>query len=120
LKPRTTFIPPRTPIEKGLAETWAEFLDLDLEDVSVNDNFFDLGGHSLMATQVVSRVREIFQIEVPLKLLFSTIFTIEALAMTIEQHLIEQVSAEEIAEMLAELDELSEEEVKGVLADQTI
>lgn len=116
LKPRTTFLQPRTPIEKGLAEIWAEFLDLDLEDVSINDNFFDLGGHSLMATQLVSRVREIFQIEVPLKLLFTTIFTIEALAMTIEQHLIEQVSAAEVAEMLAELDGLSEEEVKGMLA----
>jgi Phosphopantetheine attachment site/AMP-binding enzyme C-terminal domain len=51
-----TYTAPRTPVEELLASLWAEALKLD--KISIHDNFFDLGGDSLLATQVVSRVRE--------------------------------------------------------------
>ena len=47
---------------------WEEVLRLD--QVGINDDFFDLGGHSLMATQVISRVRETFKTELPVASLF--------------------------------------------------
>jgi amino acid adenylation domain-containing protein len=50
---------PQTSIEKAIAVVWQEFLRL--EKVGVNDNFFDLGGHSLLLTQVHSRLSEMFQ-----------------------------------------------------------
>ncbi|MDF5731657.1 MAG: amino acid adenylation domain-containing protein [Rhizonema sp. PD38] len=57
------YIAPRTLVEEMLAKIWAEVLGL--EKVGIDDNFFDLGGHSLKATRVLSRVQEAFQIELP-------------------------------------------------------
>lgn len=47
---------------------WAEVLHI--EKVGIYDNFFNLGGHSLLGTQLMSRIRDAFQIELPLRLLF--------------------------------------------------
>ena len=51
-----------------MAAIWAEVLRR--ERISADDNFFDLGGHSLMATQIVSRVREQFHVELGIRILF--------------------------------------------------
>ncbi len=59
---------PRSAMEQQLAGIWAEVLKL--ERVGIHDNFFDLGGHSLMATQVVSRVRAQLHVELPLSEMF--------------------------------------------------
>ncbi|MDH3276218.1 MAG: amino acid adenylation domain-containing protein, partial [Gammaproteobacteria bacterium] len=59
---------PRTELEQRLAQIWAGVLKL--ERVGVHDNFFDLGGHSLMATQVVSRIRGQLNVELPLSEMF--------------------------------------------------
>lgn len=52
-----TFVAPRTDMETRLAREWAEVLGLP--QVGIHDNFFDLGGHSLTAVQLVSRVQRI-------------------------------------------------------------
>jgi acyl carrier protein len=64
------FVAPRTAAETALAEIWAEVLDL--KQVGIHDNFFDLGGHSLKAMQIVSRIRQTFFVEIPLRSLFHT------------------------------------------------
>jgi FkbH-like protein len=61
---KTEFVPPRTSLEKELAAIWSEALSV--ERVGVNDSFFDLGGYSIKAIQVVARVRERFGVELPL------------------------------------------------------
>ena len=61
-------VAPRTPIEEAVANIWAEVLHR--AQVGAEDNFFDPGGDSLLATQVVSRVREVMGIEWPLRALF--------------------------------------------------
>jgi thioester reductase-like protein/FkbM family methyltransferase len=61
---------PRTSTEKIVAANWADLLGL--AQIGVNDNFFDLGGHSLLIPQVISQVRDIFQIEIPLRSFFET------------------------------------------------
>jgi len=66
--PTKTYVPPRTPTEEVLANIWAQVLRLDR--VGAEDNFFDLGGHSLMATQIVSRVREQCRVELAMRVLF--------------------------------------------------
>ena len=76
-----TFVPPSTPLEKMLAEIWAELLGL--EKVGIYDNFFDLGGHSLLITQLLAKVRDSFQKELPLRRFFEAP-TIAALAKNIE------------------------------------
>ncbi len=62
------YVAPRTPTEELVASIWAEVLRRDR--VSIEDNFFDLGGHSLMATQIVSRIREKFHVELAMRILF--------------------------------------------------
>ncbi|HEC84378.1 MAG TPA: amino acid adenylation domain-containing protein [Thioploca sp.] len=65
-----TFVAPRTPEEKQLADIWAELLKV--ERVGIHDNFFELGGHSLLVPQVVSRVRNTFSIGLPIPYLFKS------------------------------------------------
>ena len=62
------YIAPRNALEKVLAGFYSELLGVD--PVGVDDNFFDHGGHSLLVTQLASRVRKTFKIDLPLRLLF--------------------------------------------------
>jgi amino acid adenylation domain-containing protein len=61
-------IVPRTETESLLTTLWSAVLKVEVN--SVNAHFFDLGGHSLMATQLVSRIRDSFAIDMPLRVLF--------------------------------------------------
>jgi hypothetical protein len=70
-------VAPRSPIEAALAEIWMAVLGLDA--VGVEDDFLHLGGESLLATQVISRVGQVFGVEVPLRSFFESP-TISALA----------------------------------------
>ena len=107
-----TFVAPRTPEEKTIAEIWAEMLDGG--PISVEANFFDLGGHSLLATRVVSRIREKCDVELPLRLLFDSP-TVAALASHLTAVQPAQTDAGRIAEMLETLASLSEDETKTLL-----
>jgi amino acid adenylation domain-containing protein len=97
----TPFMEPTTEIERLLAGIWCEVLEL--ECVGVNDNFFKLGGHSLKITQVISRVREALEIELPMRTMFEAP-TIASLALRIEDLLIQELNAlsEEEAQKLNE------------------
>ncbi|NTX63938.1 non-ribosomal peptide synthase/polyketide synthase [Myxococcus sp. CA051A] len=75
-------VPPATPMEEALASIWAEVLRV--ERVGRHDDFFALGGHSLVATQVVARLRASLGVEVPLRALFEAP-TLEALARKVDQ-----------------------------------
>ncbi|HEX2091396.1 MAG TPA: amino acid adenylation domain-containing protein, partial [Longimicrobiaceae bacterium] len=59
---------PRTPTERAIAVIWSDVLRV--ERVGAHDDFFALGGHSLVATRVASRVREALGVELPLRALF--------------------------------------------------
>ncbi len=73
-------VAPRTSLEKALAEIWRDVLGV--EAVSVVENFFDLGGHSLTAAQCAARIRKTFEVDVPVRLMF-TQNTVAKLAKTI-------------------------------------
>lgn len=62
------YVAPRTPEEQAIAEICAEALNL--ERVGIHDNFFDLGGTSLIATRLIFQIQEHFQIKLPLVRLF--------------------------------------------------
>ncbi len=62
------YIAPRTPVEAELAQIWADVLGL--EEVGIHDNFLDLGGDSLLASQVVTRVIHTLRVDLPLATLF--------------------------------------------------
>ena len=75
------YVAPRTPIEESFVAIWRDILSV--ERVGVHDNFFLMGGHSLVATQLVSRVREQFEVELPLRMVFEKP-TIADLAQAVE------------------------------------
>jgi len=108
----TGFVPPSNPVEETLDKIWAQVLGL--EHVGIHDNFFDLGGHSLLATQVISRISDIFQIELPLRRLFEAP-TVAGLALLVAQHQAELVSDQEVVDLLAELESLSEDDARALL-----
>jgi thioesterase domain-containing protein/acyl carrier protein len=74
------FIAPRTPTEEAIAQIWAEVLKCDR--VGIHDNFFDLGGDSLLAVRLIERIHKQFKQELPLSTLFLTP-TVEGLANTL-------------------------------------
>jgi len=65
---REAFLPPRTALEEVVASILSGVLGL--ERIGINDDFFALGGHSLLGAQVVSRVKDVFQIDLSLRELF--------------------------------------------------
>ena len=78
----TEYVAPETETQKALAEIWQEVLGI--EKVGIHDNFFfDLGGHSLKATQVISRIRQAFDIECPLNKIFES-STVESIGKYID------------------------------------
>ena len=64
------FVPPRTAAEEAVAAIWREVLQI--ERVGIRDDFFVLGGHSLMAARVAARVRAVFGIDLPVRAMFET------------------------------------------------
>jgi len=78
------FVHPRTPIEEVLVRIWAKILGL--ERVGIHDNFLECGGHSLLAAQAISRIRNTLEIELSLRSLFEAP-TIAELAQQIETEL---------------------------------
>ncbi len=65
----TPYVAPSTINEQVIADTWQQVLGID--GIGIHDSFFDLGGHSLMVTTLVSRMRDAFQVEIPLGSIFA-------------------------------------------------
>jgi acyl carrier protein len=105
---------PRAHLERRLAKIWAETLGTD--PASTDSDFFDLGGHSLLAVQLMSRVRKEFDVELSLELVYSGVFTVTALAEAIELKEFERSGSEEYAALLREMEGLSDQEVRELLA----
>lgn len=74
----------RTPVQELTAGIWQDVLQVP--HVGLTENFFELGAHSLLATRVISRIRAVFGVELPLRVLFETP-TVTQLAARIEQEI---------------------------------
>jgi amino acid adenylation domain-containing protein len=94
-------VAPRNPVEQTLAEIWRHVLGL--EEIGVDDDFFELGGNSIKATQLASRVRQRFEVALPLR----AIFELKTVARCAEQ--VERMVRDE-------LDALPEQEAEAIAA----
>lgn len=92
-----SYVAPTNELEKQITEIWQEVLGI--AEIGIYDNFYELGGDSLIATQLVSRLRAKFPVDLPLRDLL-----LEAMIPTKQAEIIEQL-------MLEKIEELSEEEV---------
>jgi len=107
------YVAPRTPEEQAVAEIWQEVLGA--ERVGVHDDFFALGGHSLMATQVIARARARFDADVQLLDLF-TAPTVQGLAAAIATA--RNSEDAELEGLVKELSQLPPDEASLLLATE--
>lgn len=76
---------PQDEVEIRLAEIWSDILNIEEGNVGINANFFDLGGHSLKATQLISKIHQTLGVEIPLAEIFTAV-TIRKLARSVEKY----------------------------------
>jgi hypothetical protein len=116
--------PVTTESEKRLLPLWESILGR--EDMGANAHFFEVGGHSLLATRVVARVREQWGLDIPLALLFqhpvlsdfaAALDGFTATTATMPDLRAESDDSSEDADLQAQLDALSPEELAALLAD---
>jgi len=79
---------PRGPVEEVLAGIWQELLGV--ERVGRNDSFFDLGGHSLLLTKLVSRLRDRMGMDISMSDIFSEL-QFDGMAMVLERKILEKL-----------------------------
>ncbi|ASS74695.1 hypothetical protein CIG75_06720 [Tumebacillus algifaecis] len=96
---KNAYVEPSNELEEMIAEILQDLLGID--KIGVHDNFFQLGGNSLLGTQVVSRLRTTFQVDLPLRVLFEA-NTVADMAVVIEDI------------MIAELEAMSDEEIANL------
>ena len=110
----TPFIAPRTSLERDISKIWGDVLSLD--QVGVHDNFLDLGGHSLAAIRVISRVIPTFRVDLSPRALFDSP-TVAEMAIVIESNLPKPATQEELDRILIELQAMSNEEAERLLTE---
>jgi acyl carrier protein len=104
---------PETPTEEALAAIWVEVLRLPR--VGTRDDFFAVGGHSLRATQVISRIRASLGVDLPVRALFEHT-TIESLALAVEARRAEEdEERRQLEELLARIEGLSPDALEAAL-----
>ncbi len=115
------YVAAKTELEKAIAQIWQNALKL--EQIGIHDNFFELGGNSLSATQVITQMRQTFQVEITIRHFFEAPTILEQ-AQVIEQQpkqtlknveTIKKVERNNNKEILENLEEISEEDVDALL-----
>ncbi|HEY0739681.1 MAG TPA: amino acid adenylation domain-containing protein, partial [Herpetosiphonaceae bacterium] len=112
----TPFVAPRSPLEEALVTIWRD--SCRLSQIGVDDNFFKLGGNSLTATQIVSRVQRAFHIHLTIRDIFAAP-TVAALARHLRTHERQPGQMDRVSVALLRLWTMSPEERQRVLQQKT-
>lgn len=113
------YVAPRDATEEAIVDIWQQLFQI--EPIGVDDNFFLLGGDSLMAIQLATRLRERLGVEIPVNELFEEA-TVASLARKVEDVRagggeLGAAAPEEVSDVLAMIEGLSDEEVERMLAE---
>jgi amino acid adenylation domain-containing protein len=111
------YFEPRNETEQKLVKIWQDVLDVS--PVGIDDNFLDLGGHSLAASRVISRVNQTFQLELPIRAFLESP-TVAEMAAIIVQNGDKQADGTDLEKMLRELEAMSEEEAEKLIAKNRV
>jgi amino acid adenylation domain-containing protein len=111
LRSEKEMVAPQTPMQEALTQIWLELLPQT--HIGIHDNFFELGGHSLLATQLIVRVQRLFAVEIPVRNLFErpTIAELVLLIQHLQREKIQQIEHEDLEQLLAEVERLSDDEI---------
>jgi acyl carrier protein len=98
----TAYVAPRNEFEQNVAKVWQDTLGID--QVGIHDSFFDLGGHSLLITQLINKLHSVYQVDISIQSLFDNP-TVAGMAQVIEQAYLEKAASSErpIKELLREV-----------------
>jgi amino acid adenylation domain-containing protein len=113
---RQSFVAPGNAVEGLLAEIWADALDV--ETVGIHDNFLELGGHSILATRLVSQMRDMLQVDLPLRSLFENP-TVAQLAEVILRNSEDRSRIEKTAQLALQVVRASDGELETMLREKT-
>jgi FkbH-like protein len=105
---------PPTAMEQTVMRMWADLLGV--EPRSTTDSLLDLGGNSLLLVQFMARVHADLRVELPIDILFTSAFTVAEVAAEIHNRLLADATDDELADVLQELDGLSDAEIEALLA----
>jgi acyl carrier protein len=95
------YVAPEGSVQETLAEVWGEVLGLSR--VGIDDDFFELGGHSMLAVKMLGRVQEVLGVQLYVRDLFEC-STIRELSEPVTAQLLREVSDDELADLLAEME----------------
>ncbi|NEO93410.1 MAG: AMP-binding protein, partial [Moorea sp. SIO3G5] len=105
---KSNYVAPRTPLESVLVRIWEAALNI--KPIGIYDNFFDLGGQSLEATDIISEIQETFQISLSLLALNQTP-TIAEMTQSLEKNEEYRVRLQQITELIDDVNHLGDAEV---------
>jgi len=111
-----THVPPATETERMLAGIWQGLLNVEYDSIGQRDSFFRLGGSSLQATQLLSRIRDAFYLTLDPRDLF-THSTLHQLAALVDETLRAELDEAELSDLEAEIAGMSEDEINRMLAE---
>jgi amino acid adenylation domain-containing protein len=116
LSTHTQYVPPQNELDEKLVLIWERILKID--KIGINDNFFIMGGDSLLAAQVLIQVETTFLIEIALTDIYETP-TIATLSRVIDTKLEQQQRQQELnlISLLDEIENMTDEEVQSQLSD---
>ncbi|HET8846976.1 MAG TPA: KR domain-containing protein, partial [Ktedonobacteraceae bacterium] len=84
------YVAPQAEAEQNIVKLWQDLLGI--KQIGIHDDFFELGGNSLLGTQLISRLRQMFQVDLSLRTLFEAP-TVAELAISIEEMILDEISA---------------------------
>lgn len=114
----TPFVAPRNEIEATVTEILQDLLGID--GIGVDDGFFELGGHSLLAIRAVARLREAFPVDIEMRELLFENPTAAGIAGAISARLPDQAEFEAMAALMAQVEGLSDQEIRSQLPGATV
>jgi amino acid adenylation domain-containing protein len=114
-KREKNYVPPRNPLEEVLVGIWIQMLKVP--QIGINDNFFDLGGDSILSIRTISALRSTFKMEMSIRMLFDSP-TVAEFAQAMLAHQKKPGQVEKIANLLMQIEAMSDDEIKATLQEK--
>jgi acyl carrier protein len=111
-KRETEYVAPRNVIEEAVAGIWKEILGV--QQVSIHDNFFNVGGHSILAMRLLSRLRETFRVQLSVRNFFG-LATVAEISQALVANETKPGRTEKIARLLGKVADMSPEELARIM-----